>query len=206
LEATVRERTHKLAQALQAKSSFLANMSHEIRTPMHGVIGTLGLLSDTPLSTEQKEYVNIIQNSSRFLRIPHEQHLQLLQKYRPIETLFRKATEHFLIGMIHRQYIKPFPTKASRRPLLRIAESLAGSSDWHQQQWDRLAILAEKEWLILWGTKDRFITPDFLDRWLTRLPQAEVERYDCGHFVMEECTGDVIDRIGHFLRPEGRKG
>ena len=67
LEATVRERTHKLARALQAKSSFLANMSHEIRTPMHGVIGTLELLSDTPMSSEQKEYVSIIHNSSQSL-------------------------------------------------------------------------------------------------------------------------------------------
>jgi len=67
LEATVRERTYKLAKALQAKSSFLANMSHEIRTPMHGVIGTLELLSDTPMSNEQKEYVNIIHHSSQSL-------------------------------------------------------------------------------------------------------------------------------------------
>jgi len=67
LEALVRERTQKLAQALQAKSSFLANMSHEIRTPMHGVIGTLELLSGTPMSNEQKEYVHIIRSSSQSL-------------------------------------------------------------------------------------------------------------------------------------------
>ncbi len=82
-------------------------------------------IPDSFLSQQPSRYNLETITDSCFLRIPYEKHAELMKKYHPIETLFRKLTEHLLVGTLQRHYElmaldinERFTTFAKRSPHL----------------------------------------------------------------------------------------
>ncbi len=116
--------------------------------------------------------------------------------------LLKKAfyEKKYLSKNIHQQYQKPFSNKSSRYGLLKIGKSLIGSSDWYQQQWNRMHKIKTKPILILWGNKDEFIKNHHLEKWKENLENKTIFNFNTGHFVQEEAFENSLIKIKNWLQ------
>lgn len=106
-------------------------------------------------------------------------------------------------------FLAPYHDWASRIATHRFVVDIP--MDASHPSWDTMQAVAagldrlkQKPLLALWGMKDWCFTPAFLDEWLRRFPDAEVERYaDVGHYTLEDSHERALPRIRRFLEAHG---
>jgi len=93
----------------KTKDHFLMNISHELRTPMNAIIGMTKLVLRTDLSSEQKDYLKMIETSSANLMVIIDElldltkiengEMELVNREFSIKTLYKEIIKVFNLGI-----------------------------------------------------------------------------------------------------------
>ncbi len=138
---------------------------------------------------------------SRILKSPILPLLYLYFNFSPRYLLPNSFGDHKLPNHLLAQYTKPFANSSQRRGTLAFAKSLLNDQDWFEELWNQRHHINNKPTLFIWGMKDRFVTPYYLEKFLSGFKNAHVEKLEtCGHFPQEEESEKVGRLIEAFLK------
>ena len=107
---------------------------------------------------------------------------------------------------IRRAYREPYDSWRNRIATLRFVQDIPlkpgdAAYDLVSEVEQNVGKLAGKPMLICWGMKDFVFDHHFLQSWEKRFPEAQIHRFeDCGHYILEDASEEVIGHIGDFLK------
>jgi haloalkane dehalogenase len=102
-------------------------------------------------------------------------------------------------------YLEPYDSWAHRIAVHRFVQDIPLTEDDRayrivEETGATLDRLSAKPILICWGLRDFVFDHHFLDEWVQRFPNAEVQRYeDCGHYVLEDAGEQIIPLVREFV-------
>jgi haloalkane dehalogenase len=102
-------------------------------------------------------------------------------------------------------YCAPYDSWANRIATLRFVQDIPlepGDPSYGMitEISENLATLDERPVLICWGARDFVFDHHFLAEFRRVFPKAEVHEFaDCGHYVLEDASEEIIGLVGEFL-------
>jgi haloalkane dehalogenase len=140
----------------------------------------------------------------RFIRLLKNPLVPFLYRYlnfSPRVILPLSFGDHKMSRKIRAHYTKPFADRTQRNGTLAFAKSLLDDQDWFEALWQRRQVIGSKPILLIWGMKDRMVSPKYLSKFREGFPDAPVRRLEgSGHFPQEEQPQQVAEFINQFLR------
>jgi pimeloyl-ACP methyl ester carboxylesterase len=140
----------------------------------------------------------------RFSRILKSPLLPFLYKYLNFSARFVMPSsfgDKKLPDRLRSQYTGPFIRPSERHGTVAFAKSLLNDQDWFETLWINREAIASRPVLLIWGMKDRFITPKYLEKFLAGFSNARARRLEtCGHFPQEEEPELVSEYIHEFVK------
>ncbi|MEJ7588610.1 MAG: ATP-binding protein [Ferruginibacter sp.] len=106
--------TDKAALADRNKGLLMSRINHELRTPMNGVLGMAGLLKETDLSNEQKEYTNeIINSGDKLMKVINEIMMNDVLEYSKVDSGKDLEAKDIDLGTCIEEVLDVFAAKAA---------------------------------------------------------------------------------------------
>jgi pimeloyl-ACP methyl ester carboxylesterase len=148
-------------------------------------------------SAQEMEFVKL----SKILKSPLLPILYRYFNFSPRYILPQSFGDKKLPKALRSQYTKPFADKNQRNGTIAFARSLLNDQDWFEELWQQRHLLTQKPILLIWGMKDQFIHPTYLQKFASGFPHTcFVELPTCGHFPQEEEPEKVAEAIRNFVQ------
>ena len=138
----------------------------------------------------------------RFSKILKSPLLPILYKYlnfSPRYLLPNSFGNKKLSSSLRAQYTGPFKKINERKGTLAFAQSLLKDQNWFEELWSRADSIRSLPSMFIWGMKDKFVKPHYLEKFLKKFnPTKVVQLNDCGHFPQEEEAEKVSQALLEF--------
>lgn len=137
---------------------------------------------------------------SKILKSPLLPFLYRYLNFSPKFILPKSFGDNKISKQLLKQYTKPFADKTQRNGALAFAKSLLNDQDWFEQLWNKRQTISTKPTMFIWGTKDPFIKPHYLDKFQIGFTNSTTVKLETsGHFPQEEQANKVNKAILDFL-------